>query len=176
MGYGVSDISRLGPAAQRQILLKLLEQNRAKCAAAVRQEAMREGIRFTIPLNPVTKKNSQRIIRAGNHYKLLPSKAFEKYEKNAGPYIPYHGEKISEPCEIVYLFYMRENYNKPTGKKKIDLTNLEEALDDVLVSYGLLADDNSRIIVSHDGSRVYHDSKNPRTEVTIRFLDGGEEP
>ena len=176
MGYGVSDISRLGPAAQRQILLKLLEQNRAKCAAAVRQEAMREGIRFTIPLNPVTKKNSQRITRVGNHYKLLPSKAFEKYEKNAGLYIPYQGEKIEEPCEIVYLFYTRTNYNDPKTKKKIDLTNLIEAMDDVLVSWGLLEDDNSRIIVSHDGSRVKHDRMNPRTETTIRFLDGGDEP
>lgn len=28
-------------------------------------------------------------------------------------------------------------------------------------------DDNSQIIVSHDGSRVLYDKDNPRTEVTI---------
>ena len=54
----------------------------------------------------------------------------------------------------------------------VDLTNLLEAVDDVLVKYGVLEDDNSRIIVSHDGSRVLYDKQRPRTEVTIRFLDG----
>lgn len=171
MGYDTKAISRLGPAAQQQILQKLLEQNRDRCAKALTREVMREGIRFTVPLCPVTKKNSQRIVPVGKHYKLLPSKAYEKYEKNAGPYIPYRGEKISSPCEVTYLFYTRINYSNPDTKKKIDLSNLEEAMDDVLVFHGLLEDDNSRIIVSHDGSRVYHDARNPRTEVTIRLLE-----
>ena len=61
------------------------------------------------------------------------------------------------------MFYMKT-------KRTVDLTNLEEAIDDVLVKYGVLKDDNSQIVVSHDGSRVLHDPKSPRTEVTIRFL------
>lgn len=61
------------------------------------------------------------------------------------------------------MFYM------PT-RRIVDLTNLEEAIDDILVKYGVLKDDNSRILVSHDGSRVLYDKNNPRTEVTIRFL------
>lgn len=40
-------------------------------------------------------------------------------------------------------------------------------MDDALVAAGVLADDNSQIIVSHDGSRVLYDKDNPRTEVTI---------
>ena len=55
-------------------------------------------------------------------------------------------------------------------RRIVDLTNLEEAIDDILVKYGVLKDDNSRILVSHDGSRVLYDKDNPRTEVTIRFL------
>ena len=70
---------------------------------------------------------------------------------------------IEQPCEVVCLFYM------PT-RRIVDLTNLEEAIDDILVKYGVLKDDNSRILVSHDGSRVLYDKNNPRTEVTIRFL------
>lgn len=121
------------------------------------------GISFTIPLAPVTKKNSQRIANRGTYQKILPSKAYVQYEKDAGYFLPHRGARFSDPCEVVCLFYM------PTHRV-VDLTNLEEALDDVLVKYGVLADDNSRIIVSHDGSRVLYDPKKPRTEVTIRFL------
>lgn len=56
-------------------------------------------------------------------------------------------------------------------KRRVDLTNLLEAIDDVLVKYGVLKDDNSEIITSHDGSRVLYDKDNPRTEVVIRFLE-----
>lgn len=51
--------------------------------------------------------------------------------------------------------------------RRVDLTNLLEAIDDVLVHTRVLEDDNSNIIVSHDGSRVLYDKENPRTEVYI---------
>ena len=70
------------------------------------------------------------------------------------------GETIADPVEVKCLFYM------PT-RRKVDLTNLLEAIDDILVYAGTLADDNSSIIVSHDGSRVLYDKENPRTEVYI---------
>lgn len=124
-------------------------------------------IKFTIPLAPVTKKNSQRIADCGAYKKILPSKAYVQYEKDAGYFLPHRGEKFSHPCEVVCLFYMPTN-------RRVDLTNLEEAIDDALVKYGVLEDDNSKIIVSHDGSRVLHDPEHPRTEVTIRFLHDKE--
>ena len=120
-------------------------------------------IKFTIPLAPVTKKNSQRIADRGAYKKILPSKAYVQYEKDAGYFLPHRGEKINHPCEVVCLFYM------PT-RRRVDLTNLLEAIDDVLVTYKVLLDDNSEIIRSHDGSRVLYDPDKPRTEVTIRFL------
>ncbi|MBQ9348711.1 MAG: hypothetical protein IJT94_15480 [Oscillibacter sp.] len=167
MGYDTKEISRFSPDAQRQILLKLLEQNRGKCAKAVAQEAMREGIRFAIPLNPVTKKNSQRIIRCGKYSKIAPSEAYEKYERDAAPFLPCRGERFNSPCEVVGLFYMKKRI-------RVDLANLIEALDDLLVAGGVLEDDNSRIVVSHDGSRVLYDPFRPRTEVVIRFLESDE--
>ena len=109
-------------------------------------------LKFTIPLAPVTKKNSQRIANCGQYSKILPSKAYAQYEKH------------TQPSEVVCLFYM------PT-KRRVDLTNLLEAIDDVLVKYGVLKDDNSEIITSHDGSRVLYDKDNPRTEVVIKFLE-----
>ena len=120
-------------------------------------------IKFTIPLPPVTKKNSQRIANCGTYSKILQRKAYIQYEKDAGYFLPCKNRMIEQPCEVVCLFYM------PT-RRIVDLTNLEEAIDDILVKYGVLKDDNSRILVSHDGSRVLYDKDNPRTEVTIRFL------
>lgn len=68
---------------------------------------------------------------------------------------------INEPVEVKCLFYMKT-------KRAVDLTNLEEAIDDILVKYGVLADDNNNVIVSHDGSRVLYDKDDPRTEIEIK--------
>ena len=102
-------------------------------------------LRFTIPLAPVTKKNSQRIANCGQYSKILPSKAYVQYEKDAGYFLPNRGKKHTQPCEVVCLFYM------PT-KRRVDLTNLLEAIDDVLVKYGVLKDDNIEIITSTTGA------------------------
>jgi hypothetical protein len=41
-----------------------------------------------------------------------------------------------------------------------------------LVAYGIIADDNSNIVASMDGSRVLYDRENPRTEIYInKFTD-----
>lgn len=123
-------------------------------------------IEITIPLNPVTKKNSQRIIRCGNYSRIMPSKQYVQYEKDAGHFLKHCGieDPIAEPVEVAAVFYMKT-------RRRVDLTNLLEAVDDVLVKYGILEDDNNHIIVSHDGSRVRYDKENPRTEITIRRIE-----
>ena len=57
-------------------------------------------------------------------------------------------------------------YYMPT-RRRVDLTNLLEATDDLLVRAGVLADDNSQIVAAHDGSRVRLDRENPRVEIEI---------
>ena len=47
------------------------------------------------------------------------------------------------------------------------MTNLQQGLNDILVKYGVIEDDNNRIVASMDGSRVKYDKDNPRTEVEI---------
>nr|DAJ17324.1 MAG TPA: Endodeoxyribonuclease RusA [Siphoviridae sp. cthRu26] len=61
---------------------------------------------------------------------------------------------------IRLLFYM------PT-RRKVDKTNLESAIMDVLVDAKILADDNRNIVAATDGTRVYYDKENPRTEIYI---------
>jgi Holliday junction resolvase RusA-like endonuclease len=119
-------------------------------------------IKFTIPIAPISKKNSQRIFRPNgmNRPIIVPSEQYKRYEKEAALFIP-KGIYISTPVNVKCLFYM------PT-RRKCDLTNLLEAIDDVLVKAGLLADDNYTVVESHDGSRVYYDKENPRTEIYIQ--------
>jgi Holliday junction resolvase RusA-like endonuclease len=119
------------------------------------------GLHFTIKLTPVSKKNSQQILtnpKTGRPF-IMPSKKFKQYEKDAMWFIP-KGEVIDFPVNVKCLFYM------PT-RRKCDLVNMQEAILDVMVKAGLLADDNYSIVQSMDGSRVLYDKENPRTEIYI---------
>lgn len=121
-------------------------------------------LKFTVPLAPISKKNSQRIMvnkQTGKPF-ISPSRQYKEYEAAAMWYIPRlrQPHPINTPVNIKCLFYM------PT-RRKVDLTNLLEAIDDVMVKAGLIADDDYTIIQSHDGSRVFYDKDRPRTEVYI---------
>ena len=118
-------------------------------------------INFIIPLSPISKKNSQQILinRASGKPFISPSKKYKEYEQAAARYIPKM-PKITKAVNVKCLFYM------PT-RRRVDLTNLLEAVDDLMVKAGLLADDDFTIVAGHDGSRVFHDKENPRTEIYI---------
>ena len=114
---------------------------------------------FTIPLTPITKKNSSQIIQCYGRPMIIPSKQYRQYEKDCKIFMP-HGEPINRPINVKALYYM------PT-RRKVDLVNLHSALHDILTKHEVITDDNCEIIVSTDGSRVYYDKANPRTEITI---------
>lgn len=132
------------------------------CADTENTKAVLIMISFTIPLPPISKKNSQQIAINQQTRKpfIMPSKKYKEYEQAALWFIPKQRAAINMPVNIKCLFYM------PT-KRLCDLTNLLEAVDDVLVKAGLLKDDNYTIVASHDGSRVLYDKNNPRTEIEI---------
>lgn len=123
-------------------------------------------IRFIIKAEPRTKKNSQKLIMVKGRPMIIPSKQFTEYQNIAGWFVPKN-QKIDYPVNIRCIFYMKT-------KRKCDLTNLLEAIDDVLVHYGVIADDNYSIVAAHDGSRVFVDKDNPRTEVFIEELSDGK--
>ena len=118
---------------------------------------------YTIPLPPITKKNSQQILtnrRTGRPF-IAPSRQYKKYEQAATWYLtPKPKAPLSGRYNIRLLFYM------PT-RRKVDKTNLESAIMDVLVDAKILADDNRNIVAATDGTRVYYDKENPRTEIYI---------
>lgn len=119
----------------------------------------------TIELPPITKKNSQQILisRKNGRPFIAQSQAYRRYAKQAMWFLtnPPH---IDCPVNIRMIFYM------PT-RRIVDLSNLQSACLDILVSAGVVDDDNSRIVVSHDGSRVLYDRINPRAEIIITEAD-----
>lgn len=116
-------------------------------------------MRIVIPLPPRTKKNSQQIIKIRGRYMIIPSTAYRNYEKDCLPYL-VHVEPFLNPCNVKCEYFM------PT-RRKVDLVNLQEATLDILVKAGILQDDNSNVVVSMDGSRVYYNKEYPRTEIEI---------
>lgn len=121
-------------------------------------------LQFTIPLQPITKKNNGRIIKNKETGKcgFIPSEQYKRYEKDCKYFIPAH--YIKDPINVKAIFYMKT-------KGLVDLTNLNESLHDIMQEYNCIVDDDCKIIISTDGSRVMYDKDNPRTEVTIERID-----
>lgn len=67
---------------------------------------------------------------------------------------------MDRPLSIKAIYYRKDH-------RRCDITNLESALMDVLVSLRIIADDNYKIVCNTDGSRVKVDKANPRTELWI---------
>lgn len=128
-------------------------------------------IRYTVPLPPITKKNSQQILtnkKTGRPF-IMPSKKYKEYEGKAAWYLrPRPPHPISCAVNVKCIFYM------PT-RRRTDLNNLLEAVTDMLVTAKILDDDHYGIVASHDGSRCFVDKDNPRTEITITKLPQDEQ-
>lgn len=131
-------------------------------------------IHYTIKGDPRTKKNHQKIVGTGRRCPCCgkPAKqwiqqgdAYRQYaELAAWQFHPVPDKPIDYPVNCCYLFYM-------ATRRKVDGLNLAAALDDILVERGILADDNSRIVAGHDGTRVLYAPKNPRTEIYITKME-----
>ena len=98
----------------------------------------------------------------------IPSKLYRTFENECLQVIPSkYKQKINYPINIKAIFYTE-------SRRKIDLTNLLEALDDMLIKAEVIDDDCRDIVASHDGSRVYWDKENPRIEVEITKVENYE--
>lgn len=139
---------------------------------------MREVIRYTIAITPTTKKNHQQMVGIGKQCpvckkkeRMLPiqSKQYLQFEKDCAWFLkPKPTKPIDFPVNICCTFYMKT-------KRRVDGLNLCAAIDDILVKYHIISDDNRDVVVSHDGSRVTYDKENPRTEIVITTVDDYEQ-
>lgn len=123
--------------------------------------------RYIIPINPKTKKNGEQIALNRKTYRpfVVQSEAYKKYEKEVGGYlIPKPEEPIDYPVTVKCVYYRG-------SRRVVDKANLDAAIHDILVRYGVLKDDNRDVIASTDGTRVYYDKDNPRVEIEISPLE-----
>ena len=121
-----------------------------------------EPLEFTINLNPVTKKNHSQIIvnkQTGRPF-IVPSKQYKQYERDAGYFLKGKGLNISEPVNVQAVYFMG-------SRRRVDIANLHACLHDILVKYGIWADDSMLVISGTNGSAVRYCKENPRTEVLI---------
>lgn len=121
-------------------------------------------MKIILPGTIRSKKNSKRIFARGKFKTVLPSKAYEAWENQArlAASIQVRGLKpYTEDLEVTALIYYK-------GQQP-DLSGCLESIGDCLEGYLW---QNDKQIKSWDGSRLFHDLKNPRTEITIkRFLE-----
>lgn len=118
---------------------------------------------FIIYGPPRTKKNSQEIWKtpAGRSF-IAPSKYYRDYAKDFIKQVRAEWRQhIDERVNAKYVYYMPNN-------RVVDLVGLEQATNDLLVKAGVLKDDNTKVVATHDGSCVYVDKANPRVEIEIR--------
>lgn len=109
---------------------------------------------------PRTKKNHQQVVMRGKRPIIIQGEAYRQYEELALWQLPHPREPMKEPVNVKCVYYM-------PNKRRVDLLNLLAATMDILVKGKVLEDDNSAIVVSHDGSRVRVDKHNPRVEIEI---------
>lgn len=127
-------------------------------------------VKYVIPLDPRTKKNSHRISGCGKRCPVC-GKYERQFVRNATKTTDYAFKAvkflqprpqnpIEGPVQLVYKLYTQTRHRK-------DDLNLYEALDDILVANKILKDDDTKTIRSRDGSRVLYDKENPRSEIYI---------
>jgi Holliday junction resolvase RusA-like endonuclease len=124
-------------------------------------------MKITLPDTIRSKKNSKQIIMVGGKNVkrrplLVPSKAYQKWEKQArrAARMQYRGEPLPGPVSVAVRVYYK-------GRQP-DLSGCLESIGDCLEGICWVDD---KQIVSWDGSRLYHDLKNPRTEVVVNGKD-----
>ena len=123
-------------------------------------------IKLVINGKPITKKNSMRMVtnkKTGRVFPI-PSKQFVEYQKLFLGQVKRPKQPVDQPVNVQAVYYM------PT-KHRVDITNLLSATHDLLVDAGVLEDDNSKIVVGVDGSRVLYDKEHPRVIITITPIE-----
>ena len=119
-------------------------------------------MKITIPVVPRSKKNSQQIIINPRTKRpmIIQSKLYTNFERECGLYFKKY------KCNIDYSINLKIEFYVPDRRKR-DIANYIEAIQDILVKYEVLKDDNYNIVYSLDGTRMYVDKENPRVEIEI---------
>lgn len=115
-----------------------------------------------IPIQCRSKKNSQQILY--NRYTRKPfisqGKLYKQFEAECGYYLIKHRYKIDYPINLKCTFYVPD-------KRQRDIVNLLNAIQDILVKYEVIADDNYNIVNSVDGTKIIYEKGRQETIIEI---------
>ena len=120
-----------------------------------------------IPLLTRPKKNSQQIIYRQGKAIIIQSKLYLAFERDCGYFLKRYAKGIDYPINLKCTFYVPD-------KRKRDLVNLLNAIQDVLVKYGVITDDNYNVVMSVDGSRIIYEKGREETIIEITRGDKNE--
>ncbi len=123
-------------------------------------------IKFTINMPPISKREHIRMVFDNGKLIMLPNEQYKTYEELCEKYLEDFKDPIMTKVNIKAMFY------RPNRRRMV-LTDLLETLLDILVKYRVIYSSNSRYVVSFDGSGVFYDTENPRTEVEITEIENG---
>lgn len=119
--------------------------------------------KFTIYGQPYIKKSNQRVVRHGGRTFKIDTPNYKQWHKDALIQLSMQAkpdQPILYPVNLQCRFFMK-------NRGRCDLSALYEGIQDVLVEIGVLADDNWKIVASHNGSGVSVDPLTPRMEIII---------
>lgn len=91
---------------------------------------------------------------------IVQSDTYMQFERDCAYFMPKLKEPIDKPVNLKCTFYVPD-------KRKRDLTNLENAIADILVKYKVLKDDNYTIVTGWNGSKVIYEKGVERTIIEI---------
>lgn len=122
-------------------------------------------MKIVIPLKCRSKKNAQQILYNSKTHKpfISQSKLYKEFEEECGYYLLNYRKKIDYPINLKCTFIVDD-------KRKRDIVNLLNAIQDILVKYQVLADDNYNIVQSIDGTRIIYEKGVNKTIIEINKL------
>ena len=115
-----------------------------------------------LPLLCRSKKNSQEYVINPRTHKpmIVQSKLYYQFERDCGYFLKKYARHIDYPINLKCTFIV-------PNRRRRDLCNLLEAIQDILVKYGVIVDDNSEIVASVDGSRIIYEKGREETIIEI---------
>ena len=115
-----------------------------------------------IPINPRSKKNSQQIVfnKKTKRAMVIQNKNYTQFERDCKPFMPILEQPIDYPINLSVQFYVCD-------ARKRDIANYLEAIQDILVKYNIIKDDNYNIVASIDGCSMAINREYPHCEILI---------
>lgn len=117
---------------------------------------------ITIPGEAIAKKNRMRVIKFGKRASIRTSKLYDQYACSALNHLMGYKPWRGNYPVIVEMYFYRETL------RSFDFDNLQNSIQDILVSSGIIEDDTMNHVIPKIKDHGWEkDKDNPRAEITI---------